>query len=238
MEFEIDTTLVATIVADEMQLTRVDLAQLGPIAALARSQQRHDARLAAAPDAHTLACKAGCFWCCYFTVEVRPVEVMRIVEFMQHEMLLADRERISAEIHTNSAALATLDEDARLRHNLKCPFLHFGRCSIYAVRPQTCRNYHATNAAGCEKAYKEPDNDDIDPEFAPLVYQTGGAHVDAFSTALHEAGYDTAAYELNAALAVALTDPAGTRTRFGAKQSTFPTIERVEVMPEFVDPDE
>jgi Fe-S-cluster containining protein len=235
MEFKIDTELVATIVADELARARGEIQQRGPVAALGYSQARHDVRLAAAGDAHTLACKAGCFWCCYFTVEVRPVEVVRILDFMQREMLDADRVRVSTEIFTNAQALATLDEDARLRHNMKCPFLHLGRCSIYSVRPQTCRNYHATNAAGCEKAYNEPENDDIDPEFAPLVYQSGGAHVDAFSAAMHEAGYDGAAYELNTALAVALADPAAMLSRFEAKQRTLPAVEGIEVEPEFLD---
>lgn len=237
MEFEIDTALVDAIVADELQQARADLAALGPIDALARSQVRHDARLAAAADAPTLACRSGCFWCCYFTVEARPVEIVRIVEFMQREMTPDDRERITNDIRANSVAVAGLDEDARLRHNLKCPFLHLGRCSIYPVRPQTCRNYHATNAAGCEQAYKEPENDDIDPEFAPLVYQSGGAHVDAFSTALQTAGYDVAAYELSTALAVALADPNGARMRFEAKLPAFPTIEGMDVAPEFIDRD-
>lgn len=237
MEFDLDSNLVDSIVCDETMQTRRDLEERGPLGALARSQERHDARLAAAPDAPTLACKSGCFWCCYFTVEVRPVEVVRIVDFMQTQMEAEDRARIAAEIHTNAAALASLDEDARLRHNLKCPFLHLGRCSIYPVRPQTCRNYHATNAAGCEKAYREPENDDIDPEFAPLVYQSGGAHVDAFSAVMADAGYDVAAYELNAALDVALTEPLDTRARFEARHIAFPTIAGVEVTPEFLDTD-
>ena len=235
MEFELDPDLIDSIVADETTHAKQEIAELGPLGALERSQQRHDARLAAAPDAHTLACKNGCFWCCYFTVEVRPVEIVRIMQFMDHEMSNEDRERIAAEIHTNAAALASLDDDARLRHNLKCPFLHFGRCSIYAVRPQTCRNYHATDSRGCEKAYREPENDDIDPEFAPLVYQSGGAHVDAFSTAMEEAGYDVGAYELNAALSTALHDAAGLTARFDAKQIALPTIDRTEVAPEFLD---
>jgi Fe-S-cluster containining protein len=237
MEFEIDNALVDGIIADEMHRARADLAALGPVEALARSQLRHDARLDAAADAPALACKAGCFWCCYFTVEVRAVEVVRIVDFMHNDMSPKDRERIAAEIRTNSAALALLDDDARLRHNMKCPFLRLGRCSIYPVRPQTCRNYHATNAAGCERAYREPDNDEIDPEFAPLVYQSGAAHVDAFSTALQEAGYDAAAYELNAALAVALTDPSSARARFEAKLAAFPTVKGIDVAPEFLDPE-
>lgn len=235
MEFDIDHALVDGIIADETQQTQADLATAGPVLALARSQARHEARLAAAADAPTLACKAGCYWCCYFTVEVRPVEAVRIVDYMQRELGHADRERILGEIHTNAAALSVLDDRAQLHHNLKCPFLRFGRCSIYPVRPQTCRNYHATNNAGCEQAFKEPENDDIDPEFAPLVYQSGGAHVDAFSAAFQRNGIDVAAYELNAAIAAAWADPAAARTRLEAGACVFPTVEGIDVIPEFID---
>jgi Fe-S-cluster containining protein len=235
MEFDLDEKLVNGIIADEMRQTRADLGSAGPMVALERSQSRHEARLATAADAPTLACKAGCFWCCYFSVDVRPVEVLRILEYLQTELATLDRERITAEIMTNGAALAALDDDARVRSNTKCPFLHLGRCSIYSVRPQTCRNYHATNAAGCQKAYEEPDNDDIDPEFAPLVYQSGHAHVDAFSEVLREAGYDVDAYELNTAMAAALADPAGTKQRFEARQRTFTSIEGSDVPSEFID---
>jgi Fe-S-cluster containining protein len=232
MEFEIDTRLVRSILEDERTKTRADLAEGGPLLALERSQQRHEERLAAAKDAPTLACKSGCFWCCYFTVDVRPVEALRIFEFMERSLSHEDRARITGEIMTNSAAFAALDEEARVRSNTKCPFLHLGRCSIYAVRPQTCRNYHATSAAGCQKAYEEPDNDDIDPEFAPLVYQTGAAHVDAFSHVMQDAGYDVDAYELNGAMAATLNDPSGTLQKFHAKQCVFPALEGIEVPPE------
>lgn len=235
MEFTVDTQLVTRIAADELAQTRTDLAQVGPLGALVRSQERHDVRLAAADDAPSLACKAGCFWCCYFTVEARPVEVLRIVEFMHAALSEADRERIAEEVRTNSAVLAGLDEETRMRHNLKCPFLVAGRCCIYFARPQTCRNYHATDAAGCQRAYEEPENDDIDPQFAPLTYQSGRSHVDAFSMALRQAGYDMAAYELNAALAIALANPTEARARLDARQPVFPTLEGIDVEPEFVD---
>jgi len=234
MEFDIDAKLVRTIVHDERTRTQADLAEGGPMLALERSQLRHEQRLAAAGDAPTLACKAGCFWCCYFTVDVRPIEALRIHEFVQRSLPTADRERITSEIETNSAAFAALDEEARVRSNTKCPFLHLGRCSIYPVRPQTCRNYHATSATGCQKAYEEPDNDDIDPEFAPLVYQSGAAHVDAFSQTLKDAGYDVDAYELNSAMAALLADPSGTQAKFLAKQCVFAALDGVEVPSEFV----
>ena len=111
-----------------------------------------------------------------------------------------------------------------------------GRCTIYAARPQTCRNYHATNAAGCQKSFEEPDNLDIDPDFAPYVYQTGGAHVEAFSAAMSDAGYDVGAYELNGALEAAISDPAA-RERFLNGSSPFTGVSGEEVPAEFDDLD-
>ncbi len=75
---------------------------------------------------------------------------------------------------------------------------------------------------------------DIDPEFTPLVYQAGGGHVEAFSKAMQDAGYDVAAYELNMALAAALLEPQS-RERFEAKQPPFTRLVGEEVPPEFMD---
>jgi Fe-S-cluster containining protein len=121
-----------------------------------------------------------------------------------------------------------------MRRNVKCPFLAAGRCTIYEARPQTCRNYHATDVAGCRASYEHPENTAIDPEFAPLVYQSGGAHVDAFCSALERRGYDVRAYELSSALAAAMAQP-DSRLRFEAQQPPFPTLAGSEVPPEFLD---
>jgi Fe-S-cluster containining protein len=234
MDIEIDIASIRELTAHEYDSTRADIASMGVYEALGRSQERHDARLAAAPDAPTLACKAGCFWCCYYSVDVRPVEIFRILAYVAREISDEERRRIASEAQANSALLSRLDEEERARRNIKCPFLAAGRCTIYAVRPQTCRNYHATNAAGCQLSYEQPDNLDIDPDFAPFVYQWGRAHVDAFSKALTDAGFDTWAYELNAALAAAMNDPEGKRRVFEAGQRVFPELEGMQVEPEFM----
>jgi Fe-S-cluster containining protein len=237
VEIEIDSDLVRDILARERDQARRELTTLGPLRALEASQHRHDERLAAAPDASTLACRAGCYWCCYFTVDVRPVEVFRILDFMEHEMQPLERERARDEIARNSAMLRNLSPEERVHRNIKCSFLNEGRCTIYAARPQTCRNYHATNVDGCKQSFDEPDNKDIDPEFAPLVYQSGGAHVEGFSAATHEAGLDTDAYELNTALAAAMVEPES-RLRFLRSERPFPDLEGLEVPPEFGDDDQ
>jgi Fe-S-cluster containining protein len=234
MEFEIDFAVVESITSQEYAQTRAELAEVGPIQALRQSLTRQDERLSSAADAPTLACKAGCYWCCCFSVDVRAVEVFNILEHVERELPSQEQARIYGEIAANSALLNSLSEDERAQRNIKCPFLNTGRCTIYSARPQTCRNYHATNVSGCEQSFREPDNLDIDPDFAPLVYQIGGAHVDAFATAIGHAGYDVKAYELNAALAAALANPVETRRLFDAKQPPFAALEGMDVPSEWM----
>lgn len=236
MEISLDVPFIRRILAQEVEQARAEIQQLGVFRAFENSQQRHDGRIASAPDVDTLACRAGCTWCCHFSVDVRAVEVFGILEFVERTFTADEKARVYAEIRANSVALDNLDEFERMRRNVKCPFLKEGRCSIYSVRPQTCRNYHATSAVGCQQSYEDPDNLDIDPEFAPLVYQAGGAHVDAITTAMREAGYDTNVYEMNNAIAAALSEPAA-RERFESKSSPFIRVSGDEVPPEFEDLD-
>jgi Fe-S-cluster containining protein len=234
MDISLDLPFLRSILTQERKLALDDIRSSGPQRALESSQQRHDARIASAPDVGTLACRAGCSWCCYFTVDVRPVEVFRILDLVEQSFTVEDKARVYAEARANSALLKSLNEDERVTRNLKCPFLNAGRCTIYSARPQSCRNYHATNVAGCQQSYDEPDNLDIDPDFAPYVYQAGGAHVEAFSTAMRDAGYDVNAYELNGALEAALSDPSA-RERFESRLPPFTHLNGEEVPAEFDD---
>ena len=233
MEFTIDLQLVRELVADEQSRANAEIAELGPITALAQSQSRHDQRLAAAADVSSLACRAGCSWCCHFTIDVRAVEVFRILDHL-HAFPEPEQQRLRARIETNAQQLACLDEEERARINIECAFLRDGQCSIYAVRPQTCRNYHATDVTGCQQAFEQPDNEDIDPDFAPQFYQIGRSHVEAFSQALNEARFDQDVYEFNAALLTAMNEP-DARSRFLSKSQPFTDLVGTDVPPEFLE---
>ena len=234
MEFTLDLPFIRDILEQEHARARDEIRNLGVLRALESSQRRHDARIAAAPDVGTLACRAGCTWCCYFTVDVRAAEVFRILDFVEQSFTPEEKARVYAEVRANSVVLRKLGEGERVTRNVKCPFLNEGRCTTYAARPQSCRNYHATNVAGCRQSYEEPENLDIDPDFAPGVYQAGGAHVEAVSAAMREAGYDVDAYELNCALDAALSDP-GARERFESGLKPFAGLSGEEVPAEFDD---
>ena len=234
MEISLDLAFVRGVLAQEHARAQEEISTVGVLRALENSRIRHDARIASAPDVGTLDCRLGCTWCCYFSVDIRAVEAFSILDFVERTFTADEKARVYSEIRANSAAFANLGESARMRRNVKCPFLNEGRCTIYTARPQSCRNYHATNVAGCQKSYEEPDNEDIDPDFAPYVYQAGTAHVDAFSTAMREAGYDVNAYELSCALDAALSDPAA-RERFESRLPPFTHLSGDDVGVEFDD---
>jgi Fe-S-cluster containining protein len=234
MEITLDLDLLRALIRQERAQTSHDIVALGIQTALSRSLSRQDERIAAAPDVGTLACRAGCDWCCHFTVDVRPAEVFGILSHMENALPLAEQDRLRAQISHNSRLIRSMSEEERISLNLPCPFLSHGHCQVYPARPQSCRNYHATDAAGCRQSYEEPENLDIDPEFASGVYQVGNAHVEAFNSALGETGVDVLAYELNCALAAAFEDPKSCE-RFEAGALPFLGLDGEEVVPEFDD---
>ena len=236
MEISLDLAFIRGILTQEYERARDEIRSVGVQRAFENSQRRHDVRIASAADVGTLACRAGCTWCCYFSVDVRAVEVFGILDFVERTFTIEEKARVYAEVRANGAALRNLSEGERMKRNVKCPFLIEGQCSIYTARPQTCRNYHATNVAGCQQSYEDPDNLDIDPDFAPWVYQAGTAHVDAFSTAMRDAGYDVRAYELSCALDSARSDPAA-RERFESRLRPFTNLSGEDVPVEFDDLD-
>jgi Fe-S-cluster containining protein len=236
MEISLDLAFIRGILTQEYERARDEIRSVGVQRAFENSQQRHDGRIASAPDVGTLACRAGCTWCCYFSVDVRAVEVFSILDFVERTFTIEEKARVYAEVRANSTALKNLGASERMKRNVKCPFLNDGQCTIYTARPQTCRNYHATNVAGCQQSYEDPDNLDIDPDFAPWVYQAGTAHVDAFSTAMRDAGYDVSAYELNCALDAARSELAA-RERFESRLRPFTNLSGEDVPVEFDDLD-
>ncbi|MES1191338.1 MAG: YkgJ family cysteine cluster protein [Steroidobacter sp.] len=238
MEFVIDLDLVRQLARKEATTARAEIQSMGLRPAFNRALQRHDSVIANAADVNTLACKQGCSWCCYFSVDVRAVETLNIAEYVRANFSESHLRQLQHELAENSRTLAGLDEEQRMQQNIKCPFLMEGKCSIYPVRPQTCRNYHATDAAGCKLSYEQPNNFDIAPDYAPLVYQRGATHVDTFADVMNKAGYDIQVYELNGALHAALNQPDETLQRFSSGQIVFPQLQGTVVPLEFAESQE
>src|SRR5215510_13505744 len=111
MESSLDLAFIRGILTSEYEQAQEEIRTVGAPRALENSQQRHDARIASAPDVGTLACGAGCSWCCYFTVDVRAVEVFRILDVVEQSFTAEEKARVYAEVRANAALLRSLDED-------------------------------------------------------------------------------------------------------------------------------
>lgn len=68
-------------------------------------------------------CKKGCSACCYYNVDITPLEADLIAEFTGRKIVSG---------HTGNTVYPS-----------KCPFLVDNACSIYPVRPYMCRSYIA-----------------------------------------------------------------------------------------------
>ena len=126
----------------EHALTSADLNTLGWKLALSASQQRQDhmARLITSTATGGIACQAGCWYCCYFKVEIRSEEALQIVDYVRENFSPARAKRLQDDVADNANALRSMTREQQLTANRKCPLLDDGKCSIYAVRPaRSCK---------------------------------------------------------------------------------------------------
>jgi Fe-S-cluster containining protein len=157
------------------------------------------------PPRPPLACREGCAWCCHKVVGTAAPEVLRIARFV--------RETFSAEdVSATRDRAARVDEQRRsLAHDpwaaerLPCPLLVDGRCSVYPVRPLTCRGYNSSDAHLCELSVTSRAHVTVPHD--RVQQRLGTFTLDGLCAGVAEAGLAGDRLELAAALRVALTVP-------------------------------
>jgi uncharacterized protein len=158
------------------------------------------------PPRRPFACKEGCAWCCHKRVGTSAPEVVRIVEFLRQrlspEEWPATCERICKRDEERQA-LSQQDSWAAAR--LPCPLLVDNRCSVYPVRPLTCRGYNSSDAQACERSCKSRTRVEV-PKYEPQ-HRLTTFMLDGMRSALAEAGLKSELLELTAALRIAVTEP-------------------------------
>jgi hypothetical protein len=127
---------------------------------LARNAMDATSRLAAgflakAPPG-AVACKAGCDHCCHQLVGVTPPEALAIFDHLQETHSPAELESITQRIATAHEQRKGLSSDERFSPDHPCVFLAGGRCSIYEVRPLSCRGMNSLDAGECSRRLRDP----------------------------------------------------------------------------------
>jgi Fe-S-cluster containining protein len=91
-------------------------------------------------------CKPGCAYCCSVRVEVSEPEALRIARYIatlseQEAAALTSELQVRADFHRQ--------QDANPSARMACAFLRDNLCSIYALRPATCRKAHSLSVQAC-----------------------------------------------------------------------------------------
>lgn len=151
-------------------------------------------------DGKKISCRAGCSHCCYLLVEISTPEAMELAHWVLKQPK-ARRQQLVKRIEENAAEARKLfsesKKDARycepvvdssaeisqksydryfFEKKRPCPFLEDGCCSVYPVRPSTCRMHLVTSdpvlcsdSVTDEEGYELPERiDQLREEVGPM----------------------------------------------------------------------
>lgn len=177
------------------------------LAALRWGMQELDRAFTATPARvkATVACRAGCSFCCSVPVHVQAHEVFCAAEHIQKNFSAADLAGVITRTAAHRARVSGLYNDERGRLREPCALLRDNRCSIYEGRPEACRAHHTNNVAPCIADLTEPDVA-IEKAYIPALRARMYAVMLGLDEAIESEGFDNRAYDFGSALHEALTN--------------------------------
>jgi Fe-S-cluster containining protein len=169
----------------------------------------------------SIACSAGCCYCCCLKVDVFPAEAFLLADCVKRNCSEDVRNAVLVKAGQNRAKIAPMNVEQHLGANLPCPLLCNGRCSAYLARPSTCRVFHAQTVQTCKTSFEHPeDMHSPDSQIRPIQLVLGAARM-AVAQGYEAFSYDARSYDLNSALLEALRDGKCER-RWRDKKRAFP----------------
>jgi hypothetical protein len=172
------------------------------------------------------ACRAGCAHCCHQAVGVTPPEVFAIHAHLRATRTPVELDAVVRRIRDADDETRGMAPAQRLSPELPCPFLEAARCSIYEVRPLSCRGTNSLDAAVCERTLRDADaraallagRESIPCYQEPIrAFHAVTAGLQLALDQLH--GLEAEPLELTAAMRIMVDDPDGVAARWlGGKE--------------------
>lgn len=100
------------------------------------------------PNQPLLACAGGCAACCHLYVQVPPGIARMMVDHIAAHFSPAERDALHGRLEIAATAARDAADPTTLRH--RCPLLgDDNRCTVYEVRPLSCRAFTSRSVARC-----------------------------------------------------------------------------------------
>lgn len=157
------------------------------------------------PPTPPLACREGCAWCCHKLVGTTAPEVFRIADYIQESLPPDELEIVRNRVIRRDEERKAMRSDRWSAARLPCSLLVNDRCSVYPVRPLTCRGFNSSDARACERWVKSRDRVDVPIYEQQLRLAT--FVLDGLRAGLAECKVPNDLLELTAALRIVLTVP-------------------------------
>jgi Fe-S-cluster containining protein len=150
-------------------------------------------------------CEKGCATCCSVRVVATAPEVLLVARYIRgmDGQLKGQGIDINQRLSEADEITRGQSEDERVDQRQRCPYIHKGACIIYPVRPLACRSHISYDKKACVDAAAGR-LEEI-PYSVPHM-QVRGLVQNALQSALRDAQYPWATYEINHALSIALVD--------------------------------
>jgi Fe-S-cluster containining protein len=150
-------------------------------------------------------CEKGCATCCTVRVVATAPEILLVARYIRamDEKLKGLGIDINQRLLEADNVTRGQSEEARVDQRQRCPYIHKGTCIIYSVRPLACRSHISYDKQSCIDAAAGRLQEI--PYSIPHM-QVRGLVQNALQSALRDAEYPWATYEVNHALSIALAD--------------------------------
>jgi len=155
------------------------------------------------PSESQIECAKGCTFCCHLRVSAMAPEIFLIANQIRREHK-NDLESVLSRLRAVDRNSRGQSGAQRAKSKLPCGLLDGSLCTVYAVRPSTCRGHTSVSVRTCEQGFHGEDVEVLTP--AVWAYLRS-AHNQALWAALTAVNLSADSYELNHALCVALETP-------------------------------
>ncbi len=141
------------------------------------------------------ACEPGCDLCCHLPVILSVPEALIVGQYVKEKFDEKERRKFV------ERAQKKLD-DVRKGENPfgPCAFLENHRCSIYRVRPLSCRKWHSMNMDKCIQSIESPDSTALGAEIDQTRARIFDTAIDSLFCALKALPVKNAYFELSETL--------------------------------------